>query len=48
MQTLTLGNEEYVILEKSQFDALILLKTNKFFPSDFVNRLFDSENELRV
>ena len=48
MQTLTLGNEEYVILEKSQFDALILPKTDEIFPSDFVNKLFDSENKLRV
>lgn len=41
MQTLTLGNAEYVVLEKAEFDALALSKTDEIFPSDFVNKLFD-------
>ena len=42
------ANEEYVILEKPQFDALMRSRTDEVFPADFVNRLFDSENKLRV
>lgn len=42
------GNNEYVILEKSRFDALILSRTDEAFPADFVNRLFGSENKLLV
>lgn len=35
-------------MEKSRFDALILSRTDEVFPADFVNRLFDSKNKLRV
>lgn len=48
MQTLVLDNKEYVVLEKAQFDALVLPNADETFPSDFVNKLFESENKLKV
>lgn len=48
MQTLTLGNTQYVVLEKTKFDELILPKTDEIFPSDFVDRLFDGGSRLKA
>lgn len=48
MQTLVLSDKEYVILEKSELMMLTLPSNDEVFPSDFVDRLFDSDSRLRV
>lgn len=48
LQTLKLNNTEYVVIEKAAYEELVGRDTDETFPSEFVDKLFDSENKIGV
>lgn len=47
LQTLKLDGKEYVVIEKSEYEAL-LGTDEEIFPAEFVDKLFESENKIGV
>ncbi|WP_072281627.1 helix-turn-helix domain-containing protein [Rappaport israeli] len=48
MQTITLNNKDYVIIEKTAYDEMCAGSDSERFPSEFVDKLFDSDNKIGV
>lgn len=46
MQTLTLNNTDYVVIEKTAYEELIGSGDNERFPAEFVDKLFDTDNKI--
>lgn len=46
LQTLTLNNTDYVVIEKTAYEELIGKDDGERFPAEFVDKLFDSDNKI--
>ncbi len=45
-QTLTFNDTDYVIIEKSVYDDLVAQSDSERFPSEFVDKLFETDNKI--